>query len=1445
MAGSRAWATGNIESEAMVHPSLVQLAGSKATKPVAKPPRPAPKLVPKPTPKPAPTKTTTDSYSQLTALIAKGGSQAKEVQKLVDILNSAAQKKYGLNYSQLNDVQRFQAMRDYPTPSSWNVISQKMFGLNVDGLNRSQFFELYNTMFLYGRTDKDVQAVSRYGTLYSNLNSQQKASVDASIYSTETAGGTGPSAPEERAAYERYGKSYESLTKSQKTELDKNLVQWQREEADTQKTLKSYIDSGKITVTTAADGSKSYSLSKLKASDLQDPSLQKALANMNVDVKSLTTALNQQVSYADAEKVLAPYQIYKNNITGKTYTLENKQDVGGGIGTPTGYYDLSSIKTVTPQVIAAVSLLSPSYDTDQLGKIVVHVPTSTYKPPIEGGDVSQTGLNIQLAPGAKAPLEPWVPSTFSWNQLYDPTKYYVKTPISSSEYYSQVRDMVKQGLSQAQIDAKFARNYVLVPAEQYANMAPSEIARLDAQPTFTWIQKLMPDHFKNPSEASVWEKIRGVANASVLALGIESMVLGGAIPMLAEGVLPFAFVASQITGLASIGGQTALNWNEMSTKSKEVNLAMALLIISPELGKAAYGATASVFPSAATAMESKAALMGQWFTNAGIEAAVRDYFGQDVATAFGDMTKANSNYIRNMVDVYQSSKSLGELANVDRNILEEIADNVDRSTLNQVADFVKPLYPYSTEAASVMKGVDLTPNLVERINTFLSLSDKAENLGAALADANSGFIQSVEDSGKLEAASQEALDALKKANSFTIDSANQAANGIINSLEASSKNRVIVGTADKSLVSINTVDAGGQRVWKGLAINENPVIGIDAGGLTLGGKNVEWPNIREINTNLWASPGSAKLDWNLIKNDAQLKQLGLDEDAIERLKLNREIGIGISGKKPPTFTGFGELPEVEVISKKGVSAIIQDMVEHPDEIAKIGGSVGMEPQLDPDMQGLRGTNDIDLYTKLNEGGAGRVAQRITDELKITEGADNVRINPDKPMLVETRDAYGDWQHAVDIHAADSALGKDISDVATNGRWGVVYDEGTTTMELPNGIKVRYSTLAELTQRKLIDSLLKVHSADAYADLVNMGLEKGDITYGMGIDKLIDSYRVIDPEGTEAVLGPAKVGRLWKDVVDSYRAVYTFQGWEAADKWAVANGFDPSALWALDQSTPKNGVAWEIFSPDSETSLKLPESPRITVTPSAALSKVLPSIKPSSLEIPMQELSPKVSSPSPSVASPEISPSLSAVISPSASPSPKSPSPYSPSSPSPSPKSPSPSPSPKSPSPSPSPKSPSPYSTLVSPSPSPKSPSPSPSPSPRYPNIGTPASGGGIPLILVGRDGRPLSKEQLLGSMAWKQGFMYKLWYPPYGQDDIINSRTPFPGVKNYQGFKSAYASLIRRTPGTIPPMISRNMGMFSTTIVGGDKAGSQPQLVYKEHEERKGKGPVRASLVGM
>lgn len=115
--------------------------------------------------------------------------------------------------------------------------------------------------------------------------------------------------------------------------------------------------------------------------------------------------------------------------------------------------------------------------------------------------------------------------------------------------------------------------------------------------------------------------------------------------------------------------------------------------------------------------------------------------------------------------------------------------------------------------------------------------------------------------------------------------------------------------------------------------------------------------------------------------------------------------------------------------------------------------------------------------------------------------------------------------------------------------------------------------------------------------------------------------------------------------------------------------------------------------------------------------------------------------------------------------------------------------------------------------------------------------------LKGKDGKPLTEEQRLGSMAWKQGIMYKLWYPPFGQDDIINSRKPFPGVQNYKGFKSAYKSLIRRTPGIIPPEISRSMGMFTTVIKGGDKAGAQPQLVYKEHEERKRKGKMRPSLV--
>ncbi len=109
--------------------------------------------------------------------------------------------------------------------------------------------------------------------------------------------------------------------------------------------------------------------------------------------------------------------------------------------------------------------------------------------------------------------------------------------------------------------------------------------------------------------------------------------------------------------------------------------------------------------------------------------------------------------------------------------------------------------------------------------------------------------------------------------------------------------------------------------------------------------------------------------------------------------------------------------------------------------------------------------------------------------------------------------------------------------------------------------------------------------------------------------------------------------------------------------------------------------------------------------------------------------------------------------------------------------------------------------------------------------------------ILGKGGKELTKEQLLGAIGWKQGIMFKYVYPPYGQEDIINSRTPIEGIPIKEGIRSAYETIIRTRKGTIPPNITRHMGMFDVLITDADKNG-QPEIHFLEKEQRKGRGAV-------
>jgi len=79
-------------------------------------------------------------------------------------------------------------------------------------------------------------------------------------------------------------------------------------------------------------------------------------------------------------------------------------------------------------------------------------------------------------------------------------------------------------------------------------------------------------------------------------------------------------------------------------------------------------------------------------------------------------------------------------------------------------------------------------------------------------------------------------------------------------------------------------------------------------------------------------------------------------------------------------------------------------------------------------------------------------------------------------------------------------------------------------------------------------------------------------------------------------------------------------------------------------------------------------------------------------------------------------------------------------------------------------------------------------------------------------------------VGWKQGFIYKLIWPNYGQNNITNTRKPIPGVPYHKGPESAYRSIVR-LGGKVPPTIRRDMGIMDLEI--RTPKGGKPKLIFR------------------
>ena len=107
------------------------------------------------------------------------------------------------------------------------------------------------------------------------------------------------------------------------------------------------------------------------------------------------------------------------------------------------------------------------------------------------------------------------------------------------------------------------------------------------------------------------------------------------------------------------------------------------------------------------------------------------------------------------------------------------------------------------------------------------------------------------------------------------------------------------------------------------------------------------------------------------------------------------------------------------------------------------------------------------------------------------------------------------------------------------------------------------------------------------------------------------------------------------------------------------------------------------------------------------------------------------------------------------------------------------------------------------------------------------------VVIKMKNGRALTTEEIKGAVAWQQGIMHKLIFPPYGQNDVVNSREPFQGIVSHANARNAYEALVRKHQGKLPSTIVRHMGMMTFSVTGGDKKRGSPKVKVIEREDRK------------
>jgi len=322
------------------------------------------------------------------------------------------------------------------------------------------------------------------------------------------------------------------------------------------------------------------------------------------------------------------------------------------------------------------------------------------------------------------------------------------------------------------------------------------------------------------------------------------------------------------------------------------------------------------------------------------------------------------------------------------------------------------------------------------------------------------------------------------------------------------------------VVSVPLKGGSATQVWKGIKVLDTPIVGKSAGKWTIGKRSITYPKVVDI---VDEYRPQTKIEMNITGDPKAMAKMGMPVNEINKILDTLDARSSFYGKKSPYFTNEVITDPIKSLDKSGVETVLKKAATN-DDVAMVYGSGTIKQQIKPELRDWRSLGDIDIQLKTNDAGAIQFAKELRDELAKVMGNDNVKIDPKRPKLIQTKDETG-WHHAVDIHSKTddfTSLFDDVSDITKTGEWsyGAKVPQKTVTVKYPDIGKFDIMSLSESGTRKA-DTIIR----------------------WFGKEVKVPGHRV-------------------KDIIDYYVIVWTYEGKLRADQWAKAYGINPDDMMRL-------------------------------------------------------------------------------------------------------------------------------------------------------------------------------------------------------------------------------------------------------------------------------------------